>query len=353
MEVNKPFFSVIMPVYNAVPFLQRAIESILEQTYTNFELILVDDQSTDNSYDICESYLKKDNRIKLYQMQQNAGAAAARNYGLSNIKGKYVTFCDSDDYVDKDLLATAYIHLRECDIDCLKYGCIEEYIQKDTKNHFFKVQSLLTHEYRDRNEIAKQILKMELVTLFGYLWNGFYRREIIEGNGLELNPSYRVNEDFDFNIRYFEYVNIFKCIDYTGYHYIKLTESNSLSSQKNDDYYNLHIMKIERFLAFFHGFENMDDESKSMLFWMYTRIVYSTLQRAIESDENIQKLLTSIRDSKIYNYFKCVEFINISEKQKLMIFLLRDEKGVMLLWLVRMIGLIKRQFPFLFAKIKG
>lgn len=59
MEVNKPFFSVIMPVYNAVPFLQRAIESILEQTYTNFELILVDDQSTDNSYDICESYLKK------------------------------------------------------------------------------------------------------------------------------------------------------------------------------------------------------------------------------------------------------------------------------------------------------
>ncbi|WP_295292756.1 hypothetical protein [Veillonella sp.] len=112
-------------------------------------------------------------------------------------------------------------------------------------------------------------------------------------------------------------------------------------------------MKIERFLAFFHGFENMDDESKSMLFWMYTRIVYSTLQRAIESDENIQKLLTSIRDSKIYNYFKCVEFINISEKQKLMIFLLRDEKGVMLLWLVRMIGLIKRQFPFLFAKIKG
>mgnify|MGYP007002075665 CR=1 FL=1 len=66
-----------------------------------------------------------------------------------------------------------------------------------------------------------------------------------------------------------------------------------------------------------------------------------------------KKLLTSIRDSKIYNYFKCVEFINISEKQKLMIFLLRDEKGVMLLWLVRMIGLIKRQFPFLFAKIKG
>ena len=138
MEVNKPFFSVIMPVYNAVPFLQRAIESILEQTYTNFELILVDDQSTDNSYDICESYLKKDNRIKLYQMQQNAGAAAARNYGLSNIKGKYVTFCDSDDYVDKDLLATAYIHLRECDIDCLKYGCIEEYIQKDTKIIFLK-----------------------------------------------------------------------------------------------------------------------------------------------------------------------------------------------------------------------
>ena len=203
---------------------------------------------------------------------------------------------------------------------------LKNIFKKIQKIFFFKVQSLLTHEYRDRNEIAKQILKMELVPLFGYLWNGFYRREIIEGNGLELNPSYRVNEDFDFNIRYFEYVNIFKCIDYTGYHYIKLTESNSLSSQKNDDYYNLHIMKIERFLAFFHGFENMDDESKSMLFWMYTRIVYSTLQRAIESDENIQKLLTSIRDSKIYNYFKCVEFINISEKQKLMIFLLRDEK---------------------------
>ena len=61
MEFNEPFFSVIMPVYNAAPFLQRAIESILEQEYTNFELILVDDQSTDNSYDICKSYLKKCN----------------------------------------------------------------------------------------------------------------------------------------------------------------------------------------------------------------------------------------------------------------------------------------------------
>lgn len=95
--------SVIVPVYNAEKYLNQCIQSIQNQSYTDFELILVNDGSTDASGDICESYVKTDQRIKLFT-KINGGVSSARNLGLDNATGEWVTFIDSDDWVDKDYL---------------------------------------------------------------------------------------------------------------------------------------------------------------------------------------------------------------------------------------------------------
>lgn len=98
MEKTTPFFSIIIPVYNTEAFLKKCIESILNQTYKDYEIILIDDGSTDDSYEICNAYKCKISNIVLYH-QKNKGQAAARNKGVSMAKGQYIMFVDSDDYL--------------------------------------------------------------------------------------------------------------------------------------------------------------------------------------------------------------------------------------------------------------
>ena len=102
--MNDPLSSVIVPVYNVEKYLPQCLDSIKNQTYTNLEIILVDDGSTDSSGSICEDYAKSDSRIKLYH-KENGGLSDARNYGIERASGQYFTFIDSDDYITKDYVS--------------------------------------------------------------------------------------------------------------------------------------------------------------------------------------------------------------------------------------------------------
>ncbi len=97
MEENKPLISVITPAYNAERFIGEAIESVQKQTYANWEMVIVDDCSTDGTVRIVEEYRKKDPRIKLYRLEKNSGSAVARNTAMEHAKGRYIAFLDSDD----------------------------------------------------------------------------------------------------------------------------------------------------------------------------------------------------------------------------------------------------------------
>jgi len=101
--MNTPQISIIVPVYKVEDYLQRCIDSILEQTFTNWELILIDDGSPDKSGKICDEYAQRDNRVRVFH-KENGGVSAARNEGLIQAKGEWITFIDSDDYVDKTFL---------------------------------------------------------------------------------------------------------------------------------------------------------------------------------------------------------------------------------------------------------
>ena len=108
--------SVIVPIYNVEKYLEKCIESILAQTYTDYELILVNDGSTDGCYEICQKFSKRDVRIKLIN-KPNGGLSSARNVGIDNSKGDYITFVDSDDYISKYMLQELYRGLCENEAD--------------------------------------------------------------------------------------------------------------------------------------------------------------------------------------------------------------------------------------------
>lgn len=119
--MERDLISVIVPVYNVQEYLTNCINSILNQSYKNIEIILVDDGSTDESSSICDSYIKKDNRIKVIH-KANGGLSDARNIGIKSAKGKYITFVDSDDYLDENYVKALYILITEnnSDIACCR-----------------------------------------------------------------------------------------------------------------------------------------------------------------------------------------------------------------------------------------
>ena len=107
--------SVIVPVYNTEKYLDRCIQSILAQTYSNFELLLVDDGSTDSSGAICDKYAEQDSRVRVFH-KVNGGASTARNMGLDNAKGEWIAFVDSDDWIDVEMLNSLMLHHDQADI---------------------------------------------------------------------------------------------------------------------------------------------------------------------------------------------------------------------------------------------
>lgn len=119
--MDHPQISVIIPVYKAEKFLHRCLDSILAQTYSNWELLLVNDGSPDNSGAICEEYAAKDARIKVFH-KENGGVSAARNTALERAKGVFVTFVDSDDWIDKDCLNTCINNMINNELDLVQFG---------------------------------------------------------------------------------------------------------------------------------------------------------------------------------------------------------------------------------------
>jgi len=125
--MSKPFISVVMPVYGVEQYLNRAAESILQQTFQDIELILVDDCSPDKCGTICEEIANKDHRVKVMHLKQNGGVSNARNQGMTLAEGHYVLFMDSDDYLDLDALQLAVDSLHKNPAKLVIWGLIEEY----------------------------------------------------------------------------------------------------------------------------------------------------------------------------------------------------------------------------------
>lgn len=189
-----PFFSVIVPVYNNETDLEKCVSSILNQSYTDFELILVDDGSTDSSPQICDKFSDGDNRVKVIHKQKNGGAAAARNEGLFQGTGKYVYHVDGDDWIAEDLLEKARCVLDRDDapdIFAFCYVRVQENGRYETRN--LKVKSgLYCKEQLEKEIYPSMICKVER-GIWGGIDSGSLCDKIIKRELLE--KYYCKNED--------------------------------------------------------------------------------------------------------------------------------------------------------------
>ena len=215
--------SIIVPIYNAEQYLRRCVDSILNQEYTDFELLLVNDGSTDASGDICEEYGDRDPRVIVIQ-KENTGVSDSRNRALDRARGKYLQFLDSDDWITPDA-TRLFVRAAE------EYGCdmvISDFYRVvgerlSTKGDI-EEEGVLTRE-----EFAAHMMENPADFYYGVLWNKLYRRDIVEEHNLRMDTDINWCEDFMFNLEYIRYAKVFYALHAPIYYYVK--RKGSLASQ--------------------------------------------------------------------------------------------------------------------------
>lgn len=223
--------SIVIPIYNTEIYLKLCLESVKNQTFSDFEAIMVDDGSTDNSRYICQDFCSNDKRF-YYYYKENGGISDARNFGLNKCRGEYVFFLDSDDYINARMLETLYNNIEDKDIAICNFNIVNH---KEAK-----IDTCLN----DKGEI-KRIERMDSLDLlnnlynnipiiFNVVWNKLYSIELFDDIRF---PKGKIHED-DFIIHELYYKSngaIF--LDYTGYNYVQRNDSitHNNYSKKNID----------------------------------------------------------------------------------------------------------------------
>lgn len=257
--------SVIVPVYNSEKTLARCVDSILSQTFSDFELLLVDDGSTDSSGKMCDDYALKDKRVHVFH-KKNGGVSSARNLGLDHVNGKWVTFCDSDDYVNDNWLS---IFIKYCknDIDLVvqSFNILDQNGYKFFEGH--------------RADFIEIFYDLSIV---GYIWNKLFLTNVLKQYNIRYNESFSFHEDEVFAYQYLLHIDKVIFTPEYAYHYdipnfsIKHGGDNfephymvfNIIKQINSQYqipsaYNFYIKILRRSL--FDSFLKRDSDRKNKL----------------------------------------------------------------------------------------
>ncbi|PGO33392.1 hypothetical protein CN984_04700 [Bacillus cereus] len=209
----KPKISIIVPVYNVAEYLEKCVESILNQTFVDFELILVNDGSKDQSGEICDEFAEKDSRIKVIH-KKNAGLSVARNTGINAARGEYIGFVDSDDWIDPDMYEALY---ESCELSRSEISIIGmREVSEEGKTLM---------EYIPVHVNLKEILKR------AYAWNKLFKRELFVNNNLYFMEG-KYYEDLELIPKLFIKCNKVTNVNKVGYNYLK--RRGSITSDRNE-----------------------------------------------------------------------------------------------------------------------
>lgn len=208
--------SIIMAMYNAESYIETCLKSILNQTFTDFELIIIDDGSQDKCADIVQKYASKDSRIHYYY-QENQSQCVALNNGIKKAQGEYIAFVDNDDCLELDTYEKVWSSLNEEAVDVVVYGYYQEFVDEGYST-VCKPHGQIATTFE---QCQSTILDIFQNGLFHVSWNKWYKRELITTNAIQFDARYNSMGDYTFNCVLFGHAKSITTLDFVGYHYLK------------------------------------------------------------------------------------------------------------------------------------
>ena len=256
--MKEPLISVVVPVYNVSNYIKKNFDTLKNQTYKNIEIIFIDDGSTDNSGNICESFKKEDNRVKVIH-KKNEGLGLARNTGIQNASGDYILFIDSDDFMHIEMIEKLYKRIEETHSDTSYCGYFEYYSDSNIlpkpamyDNKVFKDKSIISTVLLDMIASTPSEKRDSLLSMS--VWHAIYSMNIIKNNHI-LFPSERefISEDIVFDIAYLKKAKKISYISEPLYYY-RCNNINSLTHRYSINEFEKHkkvVKKIKEELSTF------------------------------------------------------------------------------------------------------
>ena len=307
-----PKISVIIPVYNTEKYLEKCLDSIINQTYQDFEIVIINDGSIDNSRKIINKYLNKyQNKIKCINKENN-GLSSARNYGIEVARGDYIIFLDSDDYIKKDLFEQLLPYIQK-GIDLIKYKLIkvdEEYkeIERVDGPNFDEI----TGEEGFNKLVFNDVL-LEPACLY------LYKRDIFIKNNLRfLENTY--HEDFGLIPIILLYTKNIVSINFYGYYYLQA--NNSIT--RNEDYTKT-IKRANDLLIHYDNMKktienlNIKEKTKENMYLYYTNAIFDNLKKLQKKEK--KKYVQQIYKRKLLNNIKIINLKRLIKRMILYIYL--------------------------------
>ena len=249
--MTNPLLSVVIPVYHVEKYIRQCLDSVLAQTYSNMEIIIIDDGGKDGSLAICQEYARRDERIRIIS-QENGGISKARNVGVEHSTANYVTFIDGDDFINPKMFDTMMKLMQEKEIDIVSCGSTRKEIEPELGRGEI---TILDHD---------TLVSMGLRDQYTSIWGKIYKRHVLEAVPF---PEGRVFEDLGILYKIFHESNGMVHLDYKFYHYIKrpnsITQSSFRVKPKYDCLY-LTYKKIE-FAKAHHYTEELHDIHREVI----------------------------------------------------------------------------------------
>ena len=306
-------FSVIMPTYGVGDYITDALGCISMQTYDNFEVIIVDDCSPDNSGELAKAFTQRDDRFYYVKHDVNKGVSEARNTGIEHATGDYLLFLDPDDLYERDLLRVCAAALERNPVDMLVYSFTEDYRNYESgKIEYRKCISLEQMDYdddmvstKDPATIHKMAMQMEAITMLGYPWNKCYKASVIKEHSLKFQQIKHV-EDILFNCDFLDYTTSLTVLNDVLYHYRNQGQAR-LTGGAIDDYFKLQKIRVQRIYDQQQQWKTCDFEALGTLSKIYFRSFQSAMVRQIESGikcDDILKWCNAESETELYQEMK-------------------------------------------------
>ncbi len=308
--MKNPLISVIVPVYKAEKYIRKCVDSLLYQSFKNFELILVDDGSPDNSGKICDEYSQLDDRVKVIH-KKNGGVSSARNTGIEYAKGEWITFIDSDDWLDKETLQV-----------CLKFADQYEYIRFGMKsilyNDSIQEDNSLSEEWNYETYLKKIYSKETTLSV----WGGIYLRSIFISNNIRFNVNYSLGEDWLVLIQYLKCVQRIKIIDKPYYNYNKTNEDSITTVPSVNKF--LQLNEVTQIICYDQDLLIIaDKKDKATLKSNVCGLCIANMLITKSKYISIKTVVKDMKDKNIYPTFKEIFYGRLKIKYKTVLFLFK------------------------------
>ncbi|NLJ95951.1 MAG: glycosyltransferase [Clostridiales bacterium] len=340
--------SIIVPIFNSEKYLKRCIESIINQSFKDIEIILVNDGSTDNSGKICDYYVEKDKRIKVFHIE-NQGVSMARNIGLNYATGEWITFVDADDWIELNALEWAINIVNQYDIDLLCWNYVLNYGKKQVKNKSINPDFII----RDQKELKWLLLDI-MYPEYDFIMNGvsignirscctkLFRRKIIYDNKIRFMKELIIAEDAHFCMEYMKLARKVLLVNKYLYHYRFLNDSADRRYRPNVNDINTKVMEVFYNYVIENSYNNnylncymglgYDCICKSLLYYFVNK---SNNKKFLQLVKELKSVLKSDYYKKA---FKPKIFKGFSLKEKIIIYLAKKEHATILF----MVGYAKK-----------